>query len=136
MTKIEAFKPTAGSICTLGYDEIEGVKGVSVEVREMRDAQGGSVCGLLVRVAPDQYYRDLSFVDMDEIPGLLKGFDVLLDVKANPTKFESFEVQYLTRGGFQLTAFNNWNTVCVRGTTGLTGAAAWTIAAPPPKPWV
>jgi len=27
-------------------------------------------------------------------------------------------------------------TVCVRGTTGLTGAAAWTISAPPPKPWV
>jgi hypothetical protein len=26
--------------------------------------------------------------------------------------------------------------VCVRGTTGLTKAAAWTIAAPPPKPWV
>jgi hypothetical protein len=23
-----------------------------------------------------------------------------------------------------------------RGTTGLTKAAAWTIAAPPPKPWV
>jgi hypothetical protein len=27
-------------------------------------------------------------------------------------------------------------TVCVRGTTGLTGTAAWTSAAPPPKPWV
>lgn len=94
----------------MGYDEIEGVGGVSVEVREMRDAQGGSVRGLLVRVSPDQYYRDLSFVDMDEIPGLLKGFDVLVDVKANPTKFESFEVQYSTRGGLQLTAFNNWNT--------------------------
>jgi WD40 repeat protein len=31
-----------------------------------------------------------------------------------------------------LTALN----VCVRGTTGLTGTAAWTSAAPPPKPWV
>jgi len=60
---------------------------------------------------------------------------VLLDVKANPTKFESFEVQYLNAGWFQLTAFNNWTRMRQRNYR-VDRAAAWTIAAPPPKPWV
>jgi deoxyribonuclease-4 len=39
-------------------------------------------------------------------------------------------------GHIPLAAFRRILKVCVRGTTGLTGTAAWTSAAPPPKPWV
>ena len=106
-TKIEAFKPAAGSVLTLGYDELGSVGGVSVDVREMRATKGASVRGLVVEVDENQYRKERSFVDADKIPELLKGFDTLLEVKANPTQFKSFEVRYKTLGELQLTAFND-----------------------------
>lgn len=106
-TKMEAFKPSAGSVLTFGYDELGSVGGVTVDVREMHDAKGGSVRGLVVEVYESQYRKERSFVDADEIPELLKGLDALLEVKANPTQFKSFEVRYTTRGELQLTAFNS-----------------------------
>ena len=75
----------------------------------MRDAKGSGVRGLLVEVTESQYRKERSFVDADEIPELLKGFDALLEVKANPTPFKSFEVRYTTRGELQLTAFSSAN---------------------------
>jgi hypothetical protein len=92
---------------TIGYNELGGVTGISVDVREMRDARGASVRGLLVDVTESEYRQGRSFVDADEIPELLKGFDALLEVKTNPTQFNNFEVRYTTRGELQLTAFNN-----------------------------
>jgi hypothetical protein len=106
-TKLEAFKPAAGSVLTIGYSELGNVSGVSVDIREMRDASGNTVRGLVVEVTESQYRRERSFVDADEIPELLRGVDALLEVKANPTRFKNFEVRYTTRGEVQLTAFNN-----------------------------
>ena len=106
-TKIEGFKPAAGSVLTLGYDELGSVAGISVDVREMRDLKSPGVRGLVVDITESQYRRERSFVDADEIPELLKGFDALLEVKANPTNFKNFEVRYITRGELQLTAFNS-----------------------------
>ena len=45
-TKLEEFKPAAGSIVTVGYDELGKVGGISVDVREMRDSKGAAVRGL------------------------------------------------------------------------------------------
>jgi len=106
-TKMEAFRPSAGSVFTLGYDALGkiGLK-ISVDVRELRDAKGASARGLLVEVAESQYRDETSFVDADEIPELLKGLDALLAINENPTKFKSFEVRYTTRGQLELTAFN------------------------------
>lgn len=85
------------------------MSGVSVDVREMKDQRNTPVRGLLVEVAESQYRKERSFVDADEIPELLKGFDALLEVKSNPTQFQNFEVRYTTRGELQLTAFNASN---------------------------
>ncbi|MDP9112443.1 MAG: hypothetical protein M3O20_02040, partial [Acidobacteriota bacterium] len=93
-TKMEAFKPTAGSVLTLGYDELGRVSGISVDVREMRDSKGANARGLLVEITESQFRKERSFVDADEIPELIKGFDALLDVKDNPTQFKQFEVRY------------------------------------------
>ena len=62
------------------------VAGVSVDVREARDGKGSAVRGLLVEVTESQYRKERSFIDSDEISELLKGFDALLEVKANPTQ--------------------------------------------------
>jgi hypothetical protein len=105
-TKLEGFTPAGGSVVTLGYDDLGRVGGISVDVREMRDAKGTDARGLLVQVTESQYRSERSFVDADEIPELLKGIDALIGVKANPTSFKNFEVRYTTRGSLQLTAFN------------------------------
>src|SRR6266704_1394057 len=109
-TKLEGFKPAAGSVVTFGYNNlghVGGLLGVSVDVREMRDAHGVAVRGLVVEVYQSQYREERSFVDADEIPELLKGIDALLDVQANPTSFENFEVRYTTRGELQLATYNS-----------------------------
>jgi hypothetical protein len=108
-TKMEAFEPSAGSVMTLGYDDVGSIQGIAVDAREMRDTKSTGVRGLLVEITESQYREERSFVDTDEIPELLKGFDALLSVQSNPTQFKNFEVRYKTKGGLQLTAFNMTN---------------------------
>lgn len=112
-TKIEGFKPAAGSVVTLGYDELGEIRGVSVDVRELRDASNrtAAVRGLLVEITESQYRKERSFVDAYEIPELLRGMDALLEVKSNPTSFSHFEVRYTTKGELRLTTFNSGNDV-------------------------
>jgi hypothetical protein len=105
-TKLEAFLPVTGSVLTVGFDELGRVQGVSVDAREIRDSHGTFARGVVVRVIEEDRHQEVSFVDEDEIPDLLKGFDALLDVRANPTTFRNFEVQYATHGELVLTAFN------------------------------
>lgn len=105
-TKLEAFQPALGSVLTIGYDELGRVEGVSVDVREMHDSQGGSVRGLVVRVVENERHAEISFVDEEEILPLLDGMDALLDVRGNPTEFKNFEVRYVTRGELALSVFN------------------------------
>jgi hypothetical protein len=111
-TKLEAFTSSAGSVVTLGYDDLGSVTAlagegrVAVDVREMRDARGTVVRGLVVDVTQSKDRKDRSFIDEDEVPELISGIDALLSVKANPTAFKRFEVTYRTRGDFEITAFN------------------------------
>lgn len=105
-TKMEAFRPEAGTVLVFGYDELGSVGGVSVDVRELRDTRGSFVRGLVVEVTESQYRSERSLVDEDEIPELLRGIDALLDVRQNPTQFQNFEVRYTTKGELRITAFS------------------------------
>ena len=105
-TKIEAFKPAAGTVVTFGYNELGSVSGISVDAREIRDTKGNVARGVAVEVTQSEYRQETAFVDTDELPELLKGIDALLGVKTNPTTFENFEVRYTTKGDLQVTAFN------------------------------
>jgi hypothetical protein len=108
-TKLEAFKPEAGSLVTFGYDDFRfGMfSGLKTDVREIRTAGGGVVRGVVVEVSESQYRTERAFVDADEIPELVRGITALLDVKANPTPFKKFEIRYETRGELRITAYNN-----------------------------
>jgi hypothetical protein len=106
-TRIEAFKPAAGTVVTFGYNELGSVSGVSVDAREIRDARGNLARGVAVQVTQSQYREDRAFVDTDELPELLKGIDALLGVRSNPTTYQNFEVRYTTKGDLQVTAFNS-----------------------------
>lgn len=108
-TKLEGFRPGAGKVVTLGYTELGAVSGIAVDVREFGQAGGSSARGVVVQVTQSEYREERSFVDADEIPELLRGFDALLEVKTNPTSFKNFEVQYTTKGELQITAFNDYS---------------------------
>jgi hypothetical protein len=57
-TKLEGFDPAAGSLVTMGYDDLGSVKGVAVDVREIRSSRGETVRGLVVEVNESQYRRE------------------------------------------------------------------------------
>jgi hypothetical protein len=106
-TKLEAFKPAAGSVVTFGYNELGKLHGISVDAREMKDSKGGTVRGVVVEVTQGEYRQERAFIDADELPELIHGIDVLLAIRNNPTSYQSFEVRYTTKGELQVTAFNN-----------------------------
>ena len=106
-TKLEAFRPSAGSVTTFGYNDVGRVGRVSVDARELRGSKGEAVRGIVVEITESEYREERSFIDQDEIAELLRGFDAILDVKSNPTRFPKFEVRYTTRGNFEITAYNN-----------------------------
>jgi hypothetical protein len=111
-TKLEGFSPGTGSLLVKGYDTIgTAAYGVSVDAQERTNEKRARVSGLLVEIkelGTSRLEREgRAFVDADEISELLKGLDALLAIKANPTKFKMFEVQYTTRGELALIAFNN-----------------------------
>ncbi len=99
LTKLEAFLPPVGSVFTVAHEDLGNVAGVIVDLREMRDAKGKAVRGLIVQVDSER-----SFVDADELGALLRGCAALLNVNANPTPFKAFEARYATRGSLELTA--------------------------------
>jgi hypothetical protein len=106
-TRLEAFKPAAGTLVTFGYNELGSVGDVSVDAREIRGAQGTSVRGVVVEVTQSQYREERAFIDTDELDELLSGIDALLAIQSNPTGFQNFEVQYTTKGELQITAFSS-----------------------------
>ena len=107
-TRLEGFKPSAGSLVTLAYDDLGDINfgRVRADVREMRDSKGGVVRGVLVRVSDSQFHQEEAFVDPDELPELLKGIDAIMRTRTNPTTFKSFELRYSTRGELEVSAYN------------------------------
>lgn len=104
-TRLEAFKPAAGTLVTLGYNQLGRVGDISVDVREIRSG-ANSVRGVIVEVKQSEYREERAFIDADEIGELIRGIDALLEIQANPTTFENFEVRYTTKGELEIVAFN------------------------------
>lgn len=102
-TALEGFTSPPGSLMTIGHEHIGEVAGISVEVRDMRNSLGQRACGVVVTVpgtpAPQQ-----AFIDEAELDDLLKGFDAVLGITANPTALRNFETSYSTKGEFVIRA--------------------------------
>src|SRR5258708_27235071 len=107
-TKLEAFHTAAGSVIPLRYNQLGPVNyEVLVDAREVSDPRGAKVRGVVVTVLESQYVTERAFIDADELPELLRGIDALLAVKANPTRYENFEVRYTTKGELELSVFSS-----------------------------
>ncbi len=108
-TLLEGFRAPIGAVVTIGHEVLGEVRGVSVEVRELRDSTGTRVRGLAVNVNPDKGSAQSSYVDIDEVTPLLNGIETLLPITANPTQFSSFEMHYATKGELEVTASSTRN---------------------------
>jgi len=106
-TRLEGFAGSPGSVVTIGYDRLGGIEGVFVEVRDVHDSRGASAAGVVVTVTEEESRsRQESYVDADEIPGLVNGIDSLLSVPRNPTNFDNYELHYSTRGELLVSALS------------------------------
>lgn len=106
-TKLEAFKPAAGTASVMAFTTVGKVQEIEVDAREVRDSKNVTVRGLVVAVTQNQYRAERAFVDVEEIPELLRGIDQILAVKENPSPgFKDFEVRYTTKGELRCVAFS------------------------------
>ena len=108
-TLIEGFRAPLGSVVTVGYEVVGEVAGISVDARELRDSAGDRVRGVVIQAASDKAAPEQAYIDVDELPDLLKGMDRLLTVTENPTQFRNFEMKYATKGELELTASSSHN---------------------------
>ncbi len=108
-TKLELFQPEAGAIVTIGH-ELLGViaRGrVFVDVRDMRDTKGNMAGGASLSISESATREERAFIDIDELPGVLRNFEALLKYSANPTPFKRFEARFTTRGNLSFVAYSN-----------------------------
>jgi hypothetical protein len=108
-TLLEGFRAPIGAVVTVGHEILGEVKGMAVGVRELRDSTGGRVRGAVVEVTPERGTPQLSYIDIDELPLLLRGLDQLIAVTTNPTQFRNFEMLYATKGELEVTASSSRN---------------------------
>ena len=108
-TKLELFQPEGGSIVTMGYEVLGAIaRGrVFVEVRDVRDTRGNMAGGASLHIVESGTRDERAFLDLDELPGLLRNFDALLKYTANPTPFKRFEARFTTRGNLSFVAYSN-----------------------------
>lgn len=102
-TKLEGFQPPTGAVFSIAHESLGSPGGVQVDVLQMSDAQGKAVRGLIVYISDGSGLKR-SYVDADELPGLLQACDTLLDLGSNPTALRTYEARYATRGNLELKA--------------------------------
>lgn len=114
-TKLEQFTSKVGAVYIKGFSPVGEVSNaygtVEVEVREIKNASqtNTSVKGILITTTENSRGStpSRSFIDADEIDGLVAGIDYLAKVDKSVTKHATFEAEYATKGGFSIVVFNS-----------------------------
>jgi hypothetical protein len=106
-TLLEGFRAPLGAVVTVGRERLGEVHGISVDVQDIRDSNGGGARGVEVEVVAKRVA--VSYLDVDELPLLLRGIDQLLAVTGNPTQLRTFEVHYATKGELEVVASSSRN---------------------------
>jgi len=108
-TKLETFQPEAGAIVTVGHEILGAIARarVFVEVRDMRDTKGHMAGGAALHLIESGTRDERAFIDVDELPSVLRNFEALLKYTANPTGLKRFEARFTTRGNLSFVAYSN-----------------------------
>ena len=111
-TKLETFLGTSGAVIIRGFTEIGTVGGkgaARVLAVMLRNATiGEEVKGIVIEVsqpAPGSRTAASSFVDYDEIAGLIQGIDHVVKVDRSATELAGVEATYTTRGDVAVVVF-------------------------------
>ena len=119
-TNLEAFAGRSGTVVLKGYTSVGKIKGLGdVEITAMNFRSGGGSeesSGILLEVSEPRLSSDReaarSFIDYEEIAGLLDGIDHIRKANHSVTKLANFEAIYRTKGGVWITVYNategNW----------------------------
>ena len=117
-TALEAFSVPPGQVLFSAYEDLGEVSGVFVEAREMRDGRTRRLRGVVVTILGRQQAQlaEQAFVDLDELPDLMKAFDTLLAITTSQSgQFRNFDMRYSTRGELVLTASSTRNRGVIYG---------------------
>lgn len=113
-TNLEAFAGRSGTVVLKGYTSVGKIKGLGdVEITAMSFRSGGGSeesSGILLEVSEPRLSSDReaarSFIDYEEIAGLLDGIDHIRNANHSVTKLANFEAIYRTKGGVWITVYN------------------------------
>jgi hypothetical protein len=114
-TKLEAFERQSGSVIIRGFSRHGSVSGkyggsVAVESREFTNATTGKrEHGIVIEVKEGGRLEreDRSFIDYDEIDGLLKGIEYISKIQKDVTPFDHFQADYRTKGDLTVSTFSS-----------------------------
>jgi len=116
-TRLEALELRKNAVIVKGYTEVGKVDGeegssISVSAIELKDtARNTRELGLAIVAAQGGETRRqaISYVDYDEIAGLLTAIDYLAKPDADATHLSAYEAQYRTRSNLEFVSFDNNN---------------------------
>jgi hypothetical protein len=115
-TKMEAFTGATGIVSIKAYTTIGEVRGTGrAEVTAMtfrNAASGQAQSGITIEISePGRSYSSpaRSFIDYDEIQGLLDGITYIAKTDDSVTEHPFYEARYSTKGDFSIVVFNNAN---------------------------
>lgn len=112
-TKLEAFTGETGVVMVKGYTDVGAIQAqgrVTVTAMTFRSAQDDQQrAGIVVAIKGGGTYdrEGTSYIDLDEVDGLLKGIDYIAKADNAVTKLKNFEAIYSTKGDLKLTVFSN-----------------------------
>lgn len=130
-TKLEEFTAQTGVVIVRGFEEIGVLKGsygtkITVESKEFTNVSSGEVqYGITIEVFKENgnYDKDhTSYIDYDEIEGIIKGLDYISKVTKESTKLKDFQADFSTKGDLKFSTFNSGDKVFIAISSGSIGA--------------
>jgi hypothetical protein len=139
-TKLEALELRKSAVIVKGYTEVGRIDGednssITISAIEMKDtARGSHEMGLAIVAAQGGETRRsaVSYIDFDEITGLLTALEYLAKPDPEATRLSAYEAQYRTRSNLEFVSFdsNNQRMISVRAVQVLfpSGEVTWSTA--------
>jgi len=114
-TRLESLELRKSTVIVKGYSEVGRVDGedgssITVSAIEMKDTTRGTrEMGLAIvsTQGGDTRRSSVSYVDFDEITGLLAALDALAKPDPEATRLASYEAQYRTRSNLEFVGYDN-----------------------------
>ncbi len=110
-TRMEAFAERKGAIIIRGFSEIASITGeegtgVRITAVELSDARGNREQGVLIEVSQGQGHDAGSYIDYDELGGVMEALDTLQRMDRAASKMLNVEGRFRTRGDVEFTNFS------------------------------